>query len=200
MYSNLIRNTTAPKSSSSFSASYLPRAAWTESPGLMWHRKRWLPPSPRCTERCVSGCHCCCSPNPRPTPQTYPHHPLARPSWEEQKKEEKVRLRSSMQMVKQEPLKWLLFGLNCPLMMEYSLQAYTVSLEQFRTRNIAWPQWDTKTSAAAHSCRVSAYSVGVNGFVFLLNEDNVDCLETWNPVVLRLELWRENQTQWSWNK
>lgn len=41
---------------------------------------------------------------------------------------------------------------------------------------------------------LQCHNVGVRGFVFLLNEDNVDRLDTWNPVVLRLELWRENQT------
>lgn len=36
--------------------------------------------------------------------------------------------------------------------------------------------------------------------MFLLNEDHADCLDTWNPVVLRLQLWRENDTQSSSNK
>lgn len=36
--------------------------------------------------------------------------------------------------------------------------------------------------------------------VFLLNEDHADCLDTWNPVVLRLQLRREKHTLLSRNK
>lgn len=56
--------------------SYLHQAVWTGSPRLMWHRKQWLPPSPRCTARCGSAHRWCCSQNPRPTPRIRPRRPL----------------------------------------------------------------------------------------------------------------------------
>lgn len=44
------------------------------------------------------------------------------------------------------------------------------------------------------------HKVWFKGLVFLLNKDHVDCLDTWNPVVLRLQLWGQNQILLSWNK
>lgn len=147
--------------------SYLPQAVWTQSPGPMLRRKQWLPPSPHCTARCGSVLHCCCSQNPHPTPQICPPHPLLLSSCKEHKRPVRLLLHRKGSS-----------GLPCwPCAVWKKGNKY----------HLAWvrhPGSSTQLQGIYFGC----HKVWFKEFVFLLNEDHADCLDTWNPVVLRLQL------------